>query len=51
MRKALLDVRRRRSISIYGAAMKGAKLAVRLSPDRVTDWFMNRMNNKEYNVR
>lgn len=51
VRKALLDVRRRRSISIYGAVMKGAKLAVRLSPDRVTDWFMNRMNNKEYNVR
>lgn len=46
VRKALLDVRHRRSISIYGMAMKGAKLAVRLSPDRVTDWFMNRMNTR-----
>lgn len=46
VRKALLDARRRRSVSIYGAAMKGAKIAARLSPDRVTDWFMNRMNTR-----
>lgn len=46
VRKALVDVRHRRSVSIYGVAMKGVKLAVRLSPDRMTDWFMNRMNTR-----
>lgn len=46
VKKALSDVRRRRSLSIYGTAMKGAKAAAKLAPDRLTDWFMNRMNTR-----
>lgn len=44
--RALADVRRRRSVSVYGAAMKGARTAAKLAPDRLTDWFMDKMNTR-----
>lgn len=47
VRKALLDVRKRKSLSIYGLPMKGAKLAAKLAPDSVTDWFMSRLSQQE----
>lgn len=46
VKKALADVRKRRSISIYGAAMKGARAAAKLAPDGLTDWFMNKINTR-----
>lgn len=44
VRKALLDVRRRRAVSVYGPAMKGARLAAKLAPDKMTDWVMTKIN-------
>ncbi len=46
VRKALTDVRKRRSISVYGVAMKGARTVAKIAPDRLTDWFMNKMNTR-----
>lgn len=48
VRKALVDVRKRRSVSVYGAAMKGAKAAAKLAPDVVTDWLMNKINTRSF---
>lgn len=44
VRKALSDIRKRRTVSVYGAAVIGARAAAKLAPDRLTDWFMERMN-------
>ena len=46
VRKALSDVRKRRRVSVYGAAMQGARTAAKIAPDRLTDWFMNKMNTR-----
>lgn len=46
VKKALSDVRKRRRVSVYGAAMQGARTAAKIAPDRLTDWFMNKMNTR-----
>ena len=48
VRQALKDVRKRRAVSVYGCAMKGAKTASKLAPDRLTDWIMNRINTRSH---
>ena len=35
VKKALLDVRKKKEISVYGIAMKGAELGAKLMPHRV----------------
>ena len=45
--QALTDSVHGRSISVYGAAMKGSRILSKILPDRLLVWGMMKINNTE----